>query len=362
MTEQQPQATPPRESRAPLGRAPRAPLAAALVGVACVALVAGFVLAGGLAGSAPAVGAGAPELPVVAPIDAPAPAFVDVGWAAPGARAPIADDNRGNGNGNGFGRAVRDGRISITKIDGEKLSLVTIDGWTRTVDATGAKITRAGDAITVADLRVGDEITFRQKRAADGSYEIVAIRVLLPKVSGTIGDVGSSGFVLTARDGTKTTVKVTATTTYRLGKSKADQAALVAGMQAMATGTRNTDGSVTATSVVIAPSMVAGTVTATSASTITVKDRTGDTVTVKVDQATTYRVPGVKEPTAADVKVDMWIIATGAKGADGSIAASSVMAAPAGRGGRWGDWKPFRGQGGGNKASPAPTKPPTSEG
>lgn len=351
MTEQQPEATPRRASRAPL--------AATLVSVAGVALVAGFVLAGGLAGSAPASGAGAPEAPAVAPIDAPAPAFLDVGWVAPGAQAPVAEESRGNGN--GFGRAIRDGRISITKIDGAKLSLVTVDGWTRTIDATGATITRGGEAITVADLAVGDEITMRQKRAADGSFEIVAIRVLLPKVSGTIGDVGSSSFVLTARDGTKTTVKVTATTTYRLGKDEADAAALVAGMQAVATGTKNTDGSVTAMSVVVVPSMVAGTVTATSASTITVKDRKGDTVTVKVGQATTYRVPGVEKPTATDVKVDMWIITTGTKGADGSINASSVMAAPAGGWGRWGDWKPFRGQGG-DKASPAPTKPPSSEG
>ena len=334
------------------------------------------------------------------------------------------------------------GAITITKVDGTKLSLETADGWTRTIDAAGVEITRGGATIAVGDLAVGDEIVLRQKRQADGSFKVTAITVILPKVAGLVSDVAASGFTLTTRDGTKVAVKLTSSTTYRLGKEKADKSVVVDGMQAVATGTKAADGSLTATAISVSPSKasgtvtdatsssltlaakdgaktvvrltssttyrlgkdevaksavkvgmqaaasgtkaadgtltatsvtvqasrVAGTVTATSGSTITLTAMDGTKVTVKVTSSTTYRVAGVKDATLADVKADMVIVAVGLRNADGSFSASAVTAAKIGKAGGWrgwGDWKPFRGNGGGsNDASPAPagSQKPTSEG
>jgi hypothetical protein len=334
------------------------------------------------------------------------------------------------------------GAITITKIDGTKLSLETADGWTRTIDATGAEITRGGATIAVGDLAVGDEIVLRQKRQADGSYKVTAITVILPKVAGLVSDVASSSLTITTRDGAKVTVKLTSATTYRLGKKKADKSVVVDGMQAVATGTKAADGTLTATSIVVSPSTatgtvsevtsagmtltardgtkttgkvtsaptyrngrhqahrpaiksgmqaaasgtraadgtltatsitvqasrVTGTVSATSGSTITLAAMDGTKVTVKVTSSTTYRVAGVKDATLADVKVDMVIVAVGLRNADGSFSATTVNAATAGKGGwrGWGDWKSFgRGHADDpNKASPAPagSQKPSSEG
>ena len=328
------------------------------------------------------------------------------------------------------------GAITITKVDGTKLSLETADGWTRTIDAAGVEVTRGGATIAVGDLAVGDEIVLRQKRQADGSFKVTAITVILPKVVGLVSDVAASGFTLTTRDGTKVAVKLTSSTTYRLGKEKADKSVVVDGMQAVATGTKAADGSLTATAISVSPSKasgtvtdatsssltlaakdgtkvtvkltssttyqlgrnkadasalkvgmqavasgakaadgtltatsvalkasrIAGTVTATTATSITVTDRKGAKTTVKVTSATTYQVAGVTTPTLADMKVDMWFVAEGVRNDDGSFTASAVQAAAAGEHKGWGDWKPNRGAP--DKASPAPaaTQQPSSNG
>jgi hypothetical protein len=345
-------------------RRPRWPIAAVLMAIAAGAL--GFTIAvvAGLPGPAPAPDAAAPA---AAPADAApadvAPAehggsIVDVGWVAPtsrgGTTAPAF--GRGSGRGHSFGG------VTIARIDGAKLSLVTGDGWTRTIDATGATITRDGSTIAVGDLAVGDQIVLRQERQADGTFKVTAIRVILPKVAGTVTAVAASSLTLAARDGTKTTVELTASTTYRLGKAAADKSAVKVGMQAVVAGTKAGDGSLTATSVTLKASRITGTVTATSATSITVTDRKGTKTTVKVTSATAYRVAGVATAKLADVKVDMRIVAAGLRNDDGSFTASAVRAAAGGNHKGWSDWKPNRS--GPGRASPAPagTQQPSSNG
>jgi len=84
------------------------------------------------------------------------------GWTAPG----------------GLHGTVGQVAITITKIDGSTLSLATTDGWTRTIDATGATITKGGQTIALTDLKVGDQINFREARQSDGSYKITTIVVV----------------------------------------------------------------------------------------------------------------------------------------------------------------------------------------
>ncbi len=160
-------------------------------------------------------------------------------------------------------------------------------------------------------------------------------------------------------------MKLTSSTTYRLGSSDADKSAAKVGMQATASGAKADDGTLTATSVTLKASRIAGTVTATTATSITVTDRKGVKTIVKVTSATTYRVAGVDKAALTDVKADMWIVAEGVRNDDGSFAASAVIAAAAGKHGGWGDWKPFRGyRGGSDDKSPAPagSQKPSSEG
>ena len=100
------------------------------------------------------------------------------------------------------------GPITVESVDGATLNLVTADGWRRSVDTTGVTITRDGDEITVADIAVGDTVRIRQTRADDGSWTVRVIGVVLPVVTGEVGEVGADSFTIVQGDGTTVTVRV----------------------------------------------------------------------------------------------------------------------------------------------------------
>ena len=109
------------------------------------------------------------------------------------------------------------GKITITAISGQNLSLKTEDGWTRTIAVTAdTTITRAGKTIAFGDLKVSDQIAFRQDRQADGTYTITAINVILPSIGGTVTKIDGSTITVERRDGTTGTIHVDGDTTYRI--------------------------------------------------------------------------------------------------------------------------------------------------
>jgi hypothetical protein len=150
----------------------------------------------------------------------------------------------------GGGQGVAGG-VTVAAIDGSSLSLKTADGWTRTITVAGStKVTRAGATISVSDLKVGDQIAFRESKAADGSYTIAAISVVLPRVFGQVTATTASTITIKQRGGTTTTVHVSPATTFQVfGATKATIADIKVGMTIMATGTQATDGSFDALSV-----------------------------------------------------------------------------------------------------------------
>jgi hypothetical protein len=234
------------------------------------------------------------------------------GWFAPG----------------GFRGGAGQVAITITKIDGSILSLQTTDGWTRTIDATGAALTRGGQTIALTDLKVGDQISFRESRQSDGTYKITTIQVLVPTASGTVTAVGSASVTITQSDGSSKTLTLTGSTTYSQAGATVSKSALIVGDRISAQGTVDSAGNFTATAVAIAPASVEGTVASKTATTIVVTTTAGKTVTVDVSSATKYSVRGVSAPTLADVAVGDRIAAEGTLNSDGSLAATVVEAAP----------------------------------
>jgi Domain of unknown function (DUF5666) len=143
------------------------------------------------------------------------------------------------------------GGVTITAISGSNVSLATVDGWTRTITVdSGTTYQANGVTAALSDLKVGDEIAFRQTREADGSFTIDSITVIPPHAGGTVSATTSSSITVTQRDGTSATIKVTSATTYDVsGNSSAALGDITSGMVVMASGTRNADGSLTATAV-----------------------------------------------------------------------------------------------------------------
>jgi hypothetical protein len=197
----------------------------------------------------------------------PSSAGADPVAAASGSPAP-AREPKGNGFGRGafggfggFGPFVAGrpdrplghpfGQVTITAIDGSKLSLATDDGWTRTVTVTSSTtITRGGAPATAADLHLGDAIRFRQQREADGTFTITAIDVVLPRVVGTLTSVSGDTLTLLDADGATVTVHLSATTRVRVrGVDNAAAKDLAKGQIALVVGAKRPDGSIDATAV-----------------------------------------------------------------------------------------------------------------
>lgn len=205
-----------------------------LVGAAAAAIIAvGILAAGATASPAGTLAAGSGSASA-GTISLPTNGFRDGDRMGPGV-----------GRGHGFGG------ITITGISDSKLSVATADGWTRTITVDGGTTyTKSGTRITLSDLSVGDEIGFQQTREADGSYTIDAVAVIPPHAGGAVTAISGSTITVTQRDGSAATIKVTSATTFNVAGNDATALADVkVGMFLVAEGTKNTDGSLTATQV-----------------------------------------------------------------------------------------------------------------
>jgi hypothetical protein len=255
--------------------------------------------------------------------------------------------------------------IAITKIDGSKLSLQTSDGWTRTIDATGAAITRTGKTVTVSDLAVGDTITFRETRQTGGAYKIIAIQVVMPTVSGTVTAVTSGSVTISLPGGSTRKLTLTGSTAYKQSGVAASASALVVGMRITAQGRVDSAGNFTATTINISAAAVRGTVAGKTAMTIVITTAPGKTVTINVSSSTKYVVRGVTAPTLSDVANGAFVVAGGTLNADGSLNATNVQAGFGGGPGFGGVGSgvpggPGRGRwpnGGGGSGTPGATTP-----
>ena len=250
-----------------------------------------------------------------------------------GAFGPGGRDGQGMGAG-GNRMGIRGfGQVSVTAVDGSKVSLATDDGWTRTITvASATTITKGGVAATLADLAVGDDVRFSETRNSDGKFTITSIEIVLPRVAGTVTAVGSDTITITLRDGTSQAIKTTGTTAYRVEDADGKRSDVTVGSSILATGERAADGTLTASSVQVQLPHVMGNVTATTADTIIIDRRDGTTVTVHVGAATTFRVAGVDGAKVSDVKTGMAIVVEGTQRADGSIDARAIDAGNPGRG------------------------------
>jgi len=227
------------------------------------------------------------------------------------------------GNGGPTGGAVR-GPITIKSIDGSNLTLVTDDGWKRTITITSdTKITKGGQAIALTDLAVGDEIRFSQTRNADGTYTITAIVVPTPIAGGDVTAVDATTITVKDRGGATRVITVTGSTVYQLGKTTGTKVDVKVGTRILAQGTLSGT-TFTAITVRISIPEVGGAVTAKTNDTITITGRDGKTTVLQVTDKTTYEVEGKASATLSDIAVGDRVDAAGLPRADGSVDATSV--------------------------------------
>lgn len=253
--------------------------------------------------------------------------------------APEASDGTGRGHGNGQkdnnGRGPKDkslkgnggpgrGPISISAIDGARVSLQTDDGWTRIITVTSTTaITKGGQKIVASDLTVGDVIRFHQVRNADGTYTVDAIVVPTPEAGGEVTAVDATSITVKQR-GAIRILAVNGSTLYKLGDAAATKSDVKVGSEIEAQGTLS-GATFTATSIDIELPRIAGEVTAKTTTTITIKEADGTPAKIHVTDTTTYRIKGNKSATSTDLAVGDRVSAQGTLRADGSLDATMVQ-------------------------------------
>lgn len=316
------------------GRAPA--IRGGIVLGAALTLVVGVAVVMGASPSDPASGAGAqPSASQPAAAASQAPKDDDQGKGK-GDRGPSLfrfgpfgfGFGPGNGNGNGKGDkigGVAFGRITVTSVSGNNVSLKTDDGWTRTITVTSdTKITKGGEPATIGDVKAGDVVRLGQKRNDDGTYTVTALAIVLPQVGGEVTAVTADSITVKQRDGTTATIHTSTGTTYHVGKDSGTHADVVVGSSVGAAGDRRADGSIDAVAVTVVPERVVGTVKAVSGNTITITGRDGKTQTLHVDSSTSIGVAGVDNAKVSDVKAGMVIAAQGTLRSDGSLDANAI--------------------------------------
>ena len=182
-----------------------------------------------------------------------------------------------------------------------------------------------------------------------------------PRGGASVTSISGTQLALRTDDGWTRTIDASGATITKAGAA-ATLAGIAVGDEIAFAQQRNADGTYTITKIAIVAPHVAGTVTATSASGLTLKAQDGSTVTVTVSSSTTYRVAGNQSGTLADIKVGDVVVASGTKSGDGSIAATEVNAFTPGTGGPMmggphGGWDGDGNGRHGPNASPTPTPP-----
>ncbi|MEX2183950.1 MAG: DUF5666 domain-containing protein [Chloroflexota bacterium] len=132
--------------------------------------------------------------------------------ASPSVRAPeLRDKVRDQLKVRGIGREIR-----ITAISGNRVSLETVDGWTRTVVVDADTVVRKGGvAAAVTDLAVGDRVALRQRRNDDGTFSVTSLVVPQPVLGGEVSAVTATRITISQRDGSSATIHVGADTRFK---------------------------------------------------------------------------------------------------------------------------------------------------
>jgi hypothetical protein len=139
-----------------------------------------------------------------------------------------------------------------------------------------------------------------------------------------IASIDGSSLALKTADGWTRTIMVTGTTKITRGGQAIALSDLKVGDTIGFKESKASNGSFTIDALNVILPRVFGQVTATSASTITIKQFDGTSATIHVGSSTTFRLFGVTKATIGSLKAGMTISAEGTKNADGSLNASSV--------------------------------------
>lgn len=219
--------------------------------------------------------------------------------------------------------------LTVTSINGQKITAKRLDGTTVTIVTTSSTVyTRAGMPVNASAITTGKNIHVRGTMNSDGSITAVQVDIVLPGYHGLVTAVNGSTITVQDRSGTKRTIKVSSSTSFLRAGQAISLSDIKSGEQVGAAGTLNSDGSLNAEVVHIDLPHVGGQVTKISGSTITTSDRHG-THTIQVSSSTVFMNDQTQQRISlSSLKVGDNIHAEGTLNSDGSLAALIVHLGP----------------------------------
>jgi hypothetical protein len=150
-------------------------------------------------------------------------------------------------------------RGQVTEVNGSTITIASGQG-TATVDVTGATVyvTDSGAASSLSAVVKGAEIMAVGTKNSDGSLAAEQIIIVTPRLAGKVSAVTGTTITLAGARGTQIihVTTITRYVTYTMSangptQSPSSLSAVKAGVFIVAEGTRNGDGSLTATTIVI---------------------------------------------------------------------------------------------------------------
>lgn len=195
--------------------------------------------------------------------------------ASSGTAAPSGAASASNGLKRGDRGGLQNGVSgTISAINGNSLTLTR--GNVVVIQATvntNTVYTKAGQTISLSDLKVGQQVSVRTTTATDGTVSVSAVEVVLNHSSGTVSALDAGSLTLTRSDNTTVKVVFSSSTSYLdLGKA-ITLSDLKSGMRLEVAGTSNADGSLNAEVVTVEHDQLSGSVTAINGNTLTIQLR-----------------------------------------------------------------------------------------
>jgi hypothetical protein len=199
--------------------------------------------------------------------------------------------------------ALKDVKGNVTAVSTSSLTVKGSDGTLTTLTITPATVFYEGTSVvTSAALVVGQNVDVSRLNAAPSNA--VKITIEMATLYGTVTAVSGNTITITGGGGFTRTIEVSAATTYTEGGSASTLSAVVVGLKITAKGIVSADQTaLDALSVAIAvPSVVKGTVSAFTTTTVTVQSSKTNTTVVTIAPSTSF-FAGSNPVTAAALAV-----------------------------------------------------------
>jgi RNase P/RNase MRP subunit p29 len=227
---------------------------------------------------------------------------------------------------------------AIEAIDGGTLAVATPAGPVDLLTDVNTLFFADKERVTLDDFAVGDVVGALGWWEEDGgAFHAFAVAKLaedrLFPVAGTLAEIDGGTLTIETPGGLSATVHVDAETTYRIrGVEDPGLDDLEVGMRIIARGTLNPDGSLQAQVIGAEeagprPARLRGKVVAIEGDTLTIRTDRREIV-LQTDEATEFRMPGVENPTMADLEIGDKVAVEGVIGEGGTVRAALVIVLP----------------------------------